>query len=118
MKKFLLPVFLILSLFSFAQEKVILSGTITDASTGEDLIGATVYLEQTKFGTTSNSYGIYTLSLKPGTYSATFSFLGYESQSLNISVDKNMKRNIRLTPKAEQLDEVVVSSRARNQNIV
>jgi hypothetical protein len=118
MRKFLLLLLLFISLFSYGQAKFTISGSISDASTGEDLIGATIYIEPIKFGTTTNSYGMYSITLNQGTYTATFSFLGYESQKIEFTIDKNSKRNIKLEPKSEQLDEVVVSTQARNQNIV
>jgi hypothetical protein len=115
---FLFLFFLILSYVSVGQANYSFSGTVTDASSGEDLIGATLYVEQIKFGSTTNSYGVFSVSLKPGNYSVVVSFLGYESQKISITVDGNIKRNIRLNPKQEVLGEVVVSTQARNQNIV
>ena len=43
-----------------------ISGNITDALNGEQLIGATVFVKETSAGTTSNVYGFYSLSLPPG----------------------------------------------------
>jgi hypothetical protein len=110
--------FLILSFVSVAQVKYSVSGTVTDASTGEDLIGATVYIEQIKFGLNTNNYGYYSVSVKPGSYNFVISFLGYESQKFTLSVDRNFQKNIELVPKSEEINEVVVSTEARNQNII
>jgi len=115
---FLSFLLLILSFVSAAQGNFSFSGTVSDASSGEDLIGATVYVEQLKFGTTTNSYGIFSMSLKPGNYNVIVSFLGYETQKISIAVDGNLKRNVRLNPKSEELGEVIVSTEARNQNII
>ena len=43
-----------------SQEKFVVSGNIKDASTGEDLIGATIIVDgMTSTGTVSNSYDFY-----------------------------------------------------------
>jgi hypothetical protein len=84
--------FLILSFVSVAQVKYSISGTITDSSTGEDLIGSTIYIEQTKFGMNTNNYGYFSLSLKPGIYDFVVSFLGFESQKFTLSVDQDINK--------------------------
>jgi len=60
--------------------KATLSGHIHDKSTGEDLIGATVYVKEIKSGTTSNLYGFYSISLNPGQYSVVYSYVGYVTE--------------------------------------
>jgi hypothetical protein len=110
--------FIILSLVSVAQVKHSVSGTVTDASTGEDLIGSTIYVEQLKIGLNTNIYGYYSFTLMPGIYDMVVSFLGYESQKITFSVDGDIQKNIKLVPKSEEINEVVVSTQARNQNIV
>lgn len=107
-----------MSFIAFAQSEVAVMGYIRDASNGEDLIGATVYVEQLKTGTASNAYGFYTLNLVPGFYTITVSFLGYQSQQFTLSVDTKMNYNIKLEPSSEEIDEIVVSTEAVNQNII
>jgi len=111
-------IFFILSFVSLAQVKYSVSGTVTDASTGEDLIGSTIYIEQIKFGLNTNNYGYFSVAVKPGIYDLVITFLGYEPQKITISVDRNIQKNIKLVPKSEEIGEVVVSTQARNQNIV
>ena len=104
--------------FIHAQPNVAVMGNIKDASNGEDLIGATIYIEQLKTGTVSNAYGFYSLSMKPGFYTFRVSFLGYETQYFTLSVDKQITYNIKLAPGTEELGEVVVRTEAINQNII
>ncbi|WP_306429429.1 hypothetical protein [Sphingobacterium sp. E70] len=56
---------------ALAQKRYTLSGTITDVSTGETLIGASVKLrELPQSGSSSNSYGFYSMAApKEGIYS-------------------------------------------------
>jgi hypothetical protein len=93
-------------------------GYIRDADTGEDLIGATVFVEQLSTGTISNEYGFYSLNLNNGFYTFRISFLGYETQTFTLSLDGEITRNVRLKPANEEIGEVVVSTRAVNQNII
>ena len=93
-------------------------GYIRDASNGEDLIGATVFVEQLKTGTISNAFGFYALNLKPGFYTITVNFLGYQTQQFTLSVDSKTTYNIKLEPSTEELGEIVVSTEAVNQNII
>ena len=51
---------------AIGQEQVTISGYIKDASNGEDLIGATVYVKQLGQGTITNVYGFYSLTLASG----------------------------------------------------
>ncbi|MBX3044738.1 MAG: TonB-dependent receptor [Candidatus Kapabacteria bacterium] len=56
-----------------------LNGFVKDKKTGETLVGATVFLIDTKFGTRSNKSGYFTINnIPPGTYNVSVSFLGYD----------------------------------------
>ena len=48
----------------FSQASYTLNGYVNDAETGEVLIGATVYVNELNSGTTTNSYGFYSLTLE------------------------------------------------------
>jgi hypothetical protein len=100
-----------------AQNKATLSGYIKDAKTGEDLIGATIYIRETNYGSISNHYGFYSVSLLPGTYHISFAYLGYNEQERILEIDKDVKLTINLEPKTEQLSEVFVSSTPKDKNI-
>ncbi len=70
--------FVFLGTFVFAQTS--LNGKITDAETGEDLIGANVVLKQNdayKAGASTDFDGNYSLSVDPGTYDVEVSYIGF-----------------------------------------
>ena len=46
-----------------AQQKYTLSGTVTDASNGEKLLGVNLLIKGTQMGTSTNEYGFYSLTL-------------------------------------------------------
>ncbi len=94
-------------------------GLVLDHSTGEPLIGATVYLDGTSFGTTTNIDGEFTLhKISPGTYTAVFSYIGYERvkfEELIFSVGENKVLTVRLKPSSILVEEVMVTTQAKGQ---
>lgn len=94
-----------------------LSGYISDASTGEMLIGATLYITELSGGTATNVYGYYSIRLDPGNFTITYSYVGYESQNFQISLKRDSIINIRLQPQNTNLNEVVVTGESAVEQI-
>lgn len=101
-----------------AQEKFTLNGYIRDASNGEELIGVTVFVEETKTGVISNPYGFYSITLPQGTYHIRYSFIGMENQVKEIVLDKDISMNIDLNLQATELTEVVVTGEREDEQVV
>jgi len=57
-----------LSLNLSAQEKYTIGGQIKSTKSGEEQIGASVYVKALKSGTVTNAYGFYSITLPKGTY--------------------------------------------------
>lgn len=94
---------------AFGQNKRLsLNGFVSDANTGEALIGATIFDEYSKTGIFTNKYGYFSLSLAPGSVSIKVSFIGYETFSTELILDKDTTLAIELTPVAQVLEEVLV----------
>jgi len=111
-KGFFLTVALFTALFSLAQQKYTISGTIRDQKTGETLIGATIVLVGNgTYSVLSNAYGFYSITAPQNNYVLLATFSGYENDTLKISLSKDRTQNIDLKPRATQLQEVVISSR-------
>lgn len=86
----------------------IVRGFIRDADTFEALVGASVYDPGTHQGQPSNSEGYFDLSLSPGAHTLYFSYIGYRSHSLSLSVsERDTVLDIRLVSNAS-LREIVV----------
>ncbi len=113
---FTITLILLLSLAG-RTEPVTLSGYLKDKANGEALIGATIYIPQLKTGVITNPYGFYSISVPQGTYSVTFSFVGYESQSPFINLSENKQMNVLLEEDSKQIDEVVVTGEKKNRNV-
>lgn len=115
-----IPFLMVLIFYSFsstAQEKYSISGKITDASTGEDLIGATIIDLNNHVGAATNTYGFYSLTLTKGKYKISFSYIGYDDIIQDIDLQKNIKINIRLEPTANALDEIVITAERADANL-
>ncbi len=86
---------LLLSVSGFAQYSI--SGKITDER-NQPVVGANIFITQTNNGASSDYAGNYTIpNLKPGEYTLTFSFIGYESLVKYVFIkDENVKMNASL----------------------
>ena len=86
------------------------SGYLKNAQSGEALIGANIYDFSKKMGTTSNTYGFYSISFEAGTKaSLTFSYTGYQKQTKDIELTQNLALDIEMQPSTE-LKEVVITA--------
>jgi hypothetical protein len=95
-----------------------ISGNITDAKNGEELIGASVAVPDLKTGATTNAYGFYSLSLPPGTYKLEISYVGYEPIIKEVLLNQNIKLNVELNESKKALKELVVTSdKISNSNV-
>lgn len=85
-----------------------LSGYITDLETGERLLFANIYDEyERSYGVESNEHGFYSIKLPKGERLVTFSYLGYQKQSLNVAMSEDRRMNVELDPRIF-LNEVVI----------
>ncbi len=98
--------------------KIIISGHVTDINTGEDLLGATIYIKELESGTVTNFYGFYSLSLEKGTYTLIFSYMGYAPVEKNITLVKNQTLDVELKTTEKTLEAVEITGKASNENIV
>ena len=69
---------------SILAQKATLSGTVTDAETGEALIAATIKVGET--GTITDYNGTYSIEVEPNTYQVEISYVGYEAEITEISI--------------------------------
>ncbi len=97
--------------------QVTLSGYVKDASNGETLIGASVFIRSISAGTVSNAYGFYSLSVPAGSYEVEISYIGFATQTQQISLTENQTLNIELGEMVNELVEVVVTSEAEDRNV-
>lgn len=117
MKQFgIVLLFLLISLYGFSGT-VTLSGYLKDKANGEALIGASVYFPQLKTGVITNPYGFYSVSVPQGTYTVSFSYIGYRTQSPEINLTESKQLNILLEEDTKQIEEVVVTGEKKDRNV-
>jgi len=92
------------------------SGYLRDAASGENLIGASVFIPGSSLGTSTNTFGYFSLNL-PETDSLTlkFSYIGYKSRSMVLSGLQEQNLEVLLESNTD-LSTVVVSAE-RNDRV-
>ena len=88
-----------------AQQRITVSGTVTDAETGQPLPGVTVVEQGTTNGTSADFDGNYSIDVASDAV-LTFSSVGYAAQ--NVPVNGRSQINLSLSVDSQQLDEVVI----------
>ncbi len=118
MNRIILILALLSSLNIFAASKHSLSGTITDAGTGESLIGASITVKELSgTGVTTNSYGYFSLTLPESKYTFIITYLGYKTIVLPLNLNENKQMNFKLESDSKQLEDVEITAQRKNHNI-
>ena len=86
-------------------QNITVSGNVTDSSNGEPIPFASVHLEGTTIGVSTDSEGHYSLSV-PHDGMLVFSSIGYQSEEVPVS--SSGIHNVSLNPDSEFLDETIV----------
>jgi len=98
-----------------------LSGRVTDASTGEPLIGVNILIVGTTRGAITDLSGRYAIiGIPAGTYTVRASLIGYqiiEVRNFEIVADQTKSLNFRLAATAIQMESVVVTAEAPLVNV-
>jgi hypothetical protein len=113
MKLKLIVTFLFITVFSYAQNKGTLTGTLTDKDlNNESLPFANVSIKGTNIGVTTDETGKYTISIDAGSYTIQFSFLGYETieEKVEVKAGETVTINKALGSGSYQLKDVVIQN--------
>lgn len=94
-----------------------LSGSVKDASNGETIIGATVFLPELNKSVSTNAYGFFSLSAPSGKYTLICSYTGYKTITQQVDLSTDMSLNISFTPAETNLEEVEISTKGSNENV-
>ena len=113
LKKYLLFILVFMSVEIIAQTGS-LKGRVFNEINNKSIEGAAILIENTTIGTTSDQDGNYIIeNLKPGNYTITVRYLGYESAvfyDLNIPTNKSILLNVPLLEETSNLDEIQLRS--------
>ncbi len=95
---------------SFPNKTCFLRGKIIDQSTGELLIGATVYLKELGQGAVSDLDGYFNLAVKKGTYLVEVNCMSMKEKKFYLKIFSNGNISIPLEKKLMKLKEVTVTA--------
>ena len=112
-------IFIFLNVFTgaFSQKNYTLSGTVSDADSGEDLAGATLSILPTEFNTFCNTYGFYSITLAEGNYNIVVQFVGYENQIVTIDLHGGQVINFKMKSVSYELDSIDVKGERADRNV-
>ncbi len=110
MKQKLLSIIFVLTCLighSFAQNRQV-SGTVTSASEGTPIIGASIAVVGSTAATQTDNSGKYTISVPSGEVSLSFSYIGFQTQRVTVANQSII--NVQLATDEATLEEVVVTA--------
>lgn len=110
MNQFVCCLCFLLSSFSLYSQNNVLNGYIKDQSTGEVLIGATVYNQTNQSSSVTNVYGYYSIALEEGENELLIAYIGYVTVSITIESSEAEQRNIELVPENLELESVIIEA--------
>lgn len=87
-----------------------ITGTVTDAESGEPLPGATVQIADLGIGAATDAEGVFSLDAPAGTHLVSVSFVGFDTaeREIDVPAGETVTANFALEVGAAQLGEVVV----------
>jgi len=99
----------------YSQSKYTVSGYVTDAKSGEQLTGATIYNAVTGNGATTNNYGFFSLTLPEGNCTLEFRFLGFQHTIKTFDLKTDTLLPVALK-KGVEIEEVQVTGHTNMRN--
>jgi hypothetical protein len=91
-------------------ERVRLTGVMTDFKTGEPIIGATIFMENTTNGATTDAFGFYSLQLPSGQLRLMIRGVGLKDTRRQVMLYGDGNLDIELEEEVYSLREVVVTA--------
>jgi hypothetical protein len=85
-----------------------ISGYVEDASSGERMVGVNVVAKELSLGTTTNTFGFYSITLPESNFNFEMSFIGYKVSSQEINLTESLRINIALESEAVELSEITL----------
>jgi hypothetical protein len=119
MKKTLLSLIILISTYNYAQINI--RGKVIDSETKTVLPYTAIGIQGTNIGTVSDKNGYFVLNFKNQLRSndtLQFSFIGYKTNLIQIATLLNKENVVEMKPKENQLEEVVLMSKAPKEKII
>jgi len=90
-----------------------IQGKVKDAESRETLIGVNIYLKDTRYGTITDSKGLYMLSAPAGDYILVFSYIGYQPEEIALKLDKDLILDVSLASSTTAIEEIKITSQRK-----
>ncbi len=117
MRKYLLTLLTIILCSGATYAQFNLSGSIRSEENNEMLRGANIRILELNIGTASNTHGLFMIrNLNAGEYTIEISHVGYETNRVKISLQKNITKNISLIPVYVELETTIVTATRTSLN--
>ncbi|MBB6463191.1 TonB-dependent receptor [Flammeovirga kamogawensis] len=113
----ILILFTSFSIGTWAQNGTI-SGTVIDAESGEEIIGASVIIKGTTIGASTDVFGKFSFNAAEGSHTIIASFIGYQTASklINISTNSTQQLSFSLQVDAQELEAVEIIAKANTES--
>ncbi|MEP7233298.1 MAG: SusC/RagA family TonB-linked outer membrane protein [Ginsengibacter sp.] len=113
--KFPMIVLFVLGIFFISKTNAqnTVTGTITDTKTGEALPGASVKVDGSATGVSTDAQGKYSISVASSNAKLMFSFVGYQPREISVGGQKVI--NVQMENSESSLNEVVVTALGINR---
>ncbi len=95
--------------------KVVLSGYVKDATSGEPLTGAVVFTEDKSIGVVSDRVGYYSLSVPSGEITVLCSFTGYKTDRKTLTMTASTKVDFLMEDDSEALEAATIFSKSKRE---
>ena len=118
MKQTLSLIFILFGILTIAQKPIThtINGYVSDAKSGEALIGVKIFVPSLNKGTISNNYGFYSLTLEEGTYQIQFRSALFPTEIKEVQLTSDIDYNLELGSSILDLEEVVVNGK-KGENV-
>ncbi len=110
--------FLLASILAFGAhaQRFTVSGFVTDSSSGEALIGASVFIKEINKGVPTNTYGFYSATLDQGDHTLVVRYIGYRDLERTIHLTADQKLNLDLVTTVVEIKQVEVTGEKHRSN--
>ena len=104
-----------LLLLTICTQAQVVKGKVVDAATGNPIPSASIYLNGSSKGTTSDAQGEFILNTTETNIPLVVSCVGYQSEIINNYSNKTL--SVRLSPRTQVLREVVIGGMSREEQM-
>ncbi len=114
-------VFILMGIFFFIHCSLSgseIEGKVIDVQTGEELVGATIYIHELKQGTMTDLNGFFKImNIPDGNYIISCNYIGYKKEEKKVSIKRKeiLKIDFQLKPVSLEIEEITVTGKTNKE---